>query len=129
MPKHAHGTGNLKEFTSSTKEIMAVTMELFDRIINEALLVRRVTICANHITDEKTAPRETVQQLDLFTDYETLVREEEEREIALAKEKSMQKAMIKIKKKFGKKAILKGMNLQEGATTIERNGQVGGHKA
>ena len=129
VPKHAHGTGNLKEFTSSTKEIMAVTMELFDRIINEALLVRRVTICANHITDEKTAPRETVQQLDLFTDYETLVREEEERENALAKEKSMQKAMIKIKKKFGKNAILKGMNLQEGATTIERNGQVGGHKA
>ena len=70
-----------------------------------------------------------MQQLDLFTDYETLINEEQEREESLAKEKNMQKAMIKIKNKFGKNAILKGMNLQEGATTIERNGQIGGHRA
>lgn len=129
IPKHAHGTGNLREFTSSTKEIMSATMDLFDRIINENLLVRRITICANHIVDESKAPREEVQQLDLFTDYETLINEEQEREESLAKEKNMQKAMIKIKNKFGKNAILKGMNLQEGATTIERNGQIGGHRA
>jgi DNA polymerase V len=89
VPKHAHGTGNLRGFSSSTKEIMAVVMELFDRIINESLLVRRVTICANHIVDESKAPREEVQQLDLFTDYETLIREEKEREAQLKKEKNM----------------------------------------
>ncbi len=129
VPKHAHGTGNLKEFTSSTRAIMAVTMDLFDRIINENLLVRRITICANHIIDENKAPQEMVQQLDLFTDYETLIREEQAREEQLKKEKNMQKAMIKIKNKFGKNAILKGMNLQESGTTIERNRQIGGHRA
>ncbi len=129
IPKHAHGTGNLGGFTSSTKEIMAVTMELFDRIINPNLLTRRINICANHIINEKDAPRDEVQQLDLFTDYNTLVREEQEKEQKLKKEKDMQKAMIKIKNKFGKNAILKGMNLQEGGTTIERNSQIGGHRA
>ncbi len=129
IPKHAHGTGNLKGFTSSTKEIMAVTMELFDRIINPNLLTRRINICANHIINENDAPRDEVQQLDLFTDYNTLVREEQEKEQKLKKEKDMQRAMIKIKNKFGKNAILKGMNLQEGGTTIERNSQIGGHRA
>lgn len=129
IPKHSHGTGNLTEYTSSTKEIMAVTMELFDRIINPNLLVRRINICANHIISESDIPEKQPLQLDLFTDYESLVKEEKEHEQSLKKEKNMQKAMIKIKNKYGKNAILKGMNLQEGATTMERNAQVGGHKA
>ncbi len=129
IPKHAHGTGNLPGYTSSTKEIMAVTTELFDRIINPELLVRRVNICANHIINEKDIPRQEAQQLDLFTSYETLLENEREQQMNREKEKNMQKAMIKIKNKFGKNAILKGMNLQDGATTIERNAQVGGHRA
>lgn len=129
IPKHAHGTGNLKEYTSSTKEIMKVAMELFDRIINQDLLVRRITVCANHIIDESDIPQAEAEQMDIFTDYQTLIKEEKVREENLLKEKNMQKAMIKIKNKFGKNAILKGMNLQEGATTIERNAQIGGHKA
>lgn len=129
IPKHAHGTGNLSGYTSSTKEIMAVTTELFDRIVNPELLVRRINICANHIISEKDIPEQEAQQLDLFTSYETLLENEREQQMNRDKEKSMQKAMIKIKNKFGKNAILKGMNLQEGATTIERNAQVGGHKA
>ncbi|MBO5895768.1 MAG: DNA methylase [Clostridia bacterium] len=129
IPKHAHGTGNIGEFTSSTKDIMAVTMELFERIINPNLLARRINICANHVVNEKNAPRQEVQQLDLFTDYNTLIRQEQECEEQHKKEKNMQRAMIQIKNKFGKNAILKGMNLQEGGTTIERNSQIGGHRA
>lgn len=129
VPKHAHGTGNLNGYTSSTKDIMAVTMALFDRIINEKLLVRRVTICANHIINEEDIPHEEAEQLDLFTDYDRLFEERARKEKDLNKEKQMQHVMIKIKNKFGKNAILKGMNLQEGATTIERNSQIGGHKA
>ncbi len=129
IPKHAHGTGNLNEFTSSTKEIMAVTMELFRRIINPDLLVRRINIVANHIINENDVTKPEAVQMDLFTDYKTLIKEEEEKENSLKKEKSMQKTMIKIRNKYGKNAILKGMNFKEGATTIERNGQIGGHKA
>ncbi len=129
VPKHAHGTGNLNSFTSSTKEIMSVTMELFDRIINPKLLVRRITICANHIIREEDIPQEEAEQLDLFTDYDLLLSERAQKEQQLQKERKMQQAMIKIKNRFGKNAILKGMNLQEGATTIERNSQIGGHKA
>ena len=104
-------------------------MALFERIINPNLLTRRINICANHIINEKDAPKEEVQQLDLFTDYSTLIKQEKEKEMQLKKERDMQRAMIKIKNKFGKNAILKGMNLQEGGTTIERNSQIGGHKA
>ncbi len=129
IPKHAHGTGNLKGYTSSTKEIMAVTMELFDRIINPDLLVRRVNVVANHIIPETQIPTPEAEQLDLFTDYETLCKQREEEANNLQKEKSMQKAVIKIRNKYGKNAILKGMNFKEGATTRERNKQVGGHKA
>ncbi len=129
IPKHAHGTGNLKEYTSSTKDIMAVTMELFRKIINPDLLVRRINVVANHIINENDVPKPEAVQMDLFTDYNTLIKEEEMKEESLKKEKSMQKTMIKIRNKYGKNAILKGMNFKEGATTIERNGQIGGHKA
>lgn len=126
VPKHAHGTANLGKHMSSTKRIVDAVMELFDRIIDEHLLVRRVNIVANHVMEEeKAAAGQTFEQMDLFTDYSK--REEEEQE--LAKEKRMQHAVIDIQKKFGKNAVLRGMNLREGATTVDRNGQIGGHKA
>lgn len=130
VPKHAHGTVNLKRQTSSTQLIMDAVMDLYDRIINPHLFIRRVTIAANHLVDE-TQAKETGQfeQLDLFTDYSALDRERKEEEERLSKERKLQEAMLSVKKKFGKNAILKGMNLQEGATTIERNRQIGGHKA
>ena len=129
IPKHAHGTGNIGKYTSSTKEIMDVTMKLFDRIINEKLLVRRINVVANHIINEHDVEEPEEEQLDLFTDYVALEKERLKAEENLQKEKSMQKTMIKIRNKFGKNAILKGMNFKEGATTRERNGQIGGHKA
>lgn len=129
VPKPAHGTINLEKYTSSTKLISAAAVELYDKIVNKNLLVRRITICANHIVGECNAPRGNYEQLDLFTDYEKAAEEEKEREKKLEKEKRMQQTMIDIKKRFGKNAVIKGMNLEEGATTIERNGQIGGHKA
>ncbi|HBA51221.1 MAG TPA: DNA methylase [Lachnospiraceae bacterium] len=130
IPKHAHGSANLKRPTSSTRLIIDAVMELYDRIITPGLLIRRVTVAANHITDETQATEpEQFEQLDLFTDYDALEKERKEEEEKLAKERKLQEAMLTIKHKFGKNAILKGMNLQEGATTMERNHQIGGHKA
>lgn len=125
IPKHAHGTINLDHKTSSTKIIMEATMKLYERIMNKKLLVRRINITANNVVDEETAKQEkTFEQIDLFTNYQEKVEKRKEEQT----EKELQKAMIDIKKKYGKNAILKGMNLQEGGTTIERNGQIGGHK-
>lgn len=130
VPKHAHGTANLDRQTSSTRLIMNAVMELYERIVNEKLLVRRITLTANRIVDAGTVSNEQVfQQLDLFTDCAAEQQKREEEEAALEREKRMQQAMLTIKKKFGKNAILKGMNLEDGATTIERNRQIGGHKA
>ncbi len=129
VPKHAHGTGNLDGYTSSTKEIVKCAMELFDRIINGELLVRRINVVANHIIPEKDIPVPEAEQLDLFTDYNELEKQRKEKEDNLKREKSMQKAVINIRNKFGKNAILKGMNFKEGATTRERNSQIGGHRA
>jgi DNA polymerase V len=130
VPKHAHGTANLEGQTSSTRLIMDAVLHLYDRIVNPELLVRRVTVTANHVVDESSVePARSYEQLDLFTDYEALEREREEETAAREKERKLQEAMISVKKKYGKNAILKGTNLQEGATTIERNRQIGGHKA
>jgi DNA polymerase V len=112
VPKSAHGTANLGTTSSSTKKIMTAVMELYDRIVSKELMVRRVTLSANHLVEER------YEQFDLFTDP-----------VEQAKERKMQEAMLNIKKKFGKNAILKGINLEEGATTKERNNQIGGHKA
>lgn len=130
IPKHAHGTANLSRPTSSTRLITDAVMELYDRIIDPKLLIRRVTVAANHLVDEAEATEpEQFVQLDLFTDYAALEEQRREEEEKLAKERKLQEAMLSIKKKFGKNAILKGMNLQEGATAMERNQQIGGHKA
>lgn len=126
VPKTAHSSENIGRYTSSTKLITQTAMTLFDRIVDKELLVRRMYIVANHIITEKDAEKEREYvQLDLFTDIEKQAAEENE----LQKEKDMQNAILKIKNKYGKNAIVKGMNLQEGATAIERNGQIGGHKA
>jgi DNA polymerase V len=130
VPKHAHGTANLGCQTSSTMLIIDAVMELFDRIVDKKLLVRRVNITASHVAAESTVAKTTsFEQLDLFTDYSELEKKREEEKAALEREKQMQKAILKLKKKFGKNAVLKGMNLEDGAMTKERNNQIGGHKA
>lgn len=130
VPKPAHGSENLPRPTSSTRRLMDAVMRLYTRIVNPDLQVRRVALTANHLTDERNAKAAAaVEQLDFFTDYEAKRREEEAEEAALKQERSLQKATLAIQKKFGKNAILKGVNLEEGGTTVERNQQIGGHKA
>ena len=103
---------------------------LYEEIVNSKLLIRRVNLVANHVAKEQLGKEiSKVEQLDLFTDYEALEKQREEENAVREKEKKMQHAMLDIKKKYGKNAILKGMNLQEGATTRDRNRQIGGHKA
>ena len=130
VPKHAHGTANIGRKTSSTKLIMDAVMILYDKIVDQNLLVRRINIAANRVEEEGAiAEEETFEQLDLFSMLEAKQREPVSDDRAIEREKKMQEAMLDIKKKFGKNAILKGMNLEEGATTVERNEQIGGHKA
>ena len=130
IPKHAHGTTNLKKRTSSTKLIMDAVVALYGRIVDPSLLIRRITLTANKLVDEVSVKdRESFEQIDLFTDYAAKEQKQAEEKAALEQEKKMQQAMLDIKKKFGKNAILKGMNLQEGATARDRNEQIGGHKA
>lgn len=130
VPKHAHGTINLPCQTSSTKIIMNAVEELFDRIINWDLLVRRINVVASRVVLEKEAVETPVfEQMDLFTDYVALEQERAQEKKEREKEKRMQHAVLDIQKKFGKSAVLKGMNFEEGAMTRERNGQIGGHKA
>lgn len=126
IPKHAHGSIQLSGWTSSTREITQAVMALFERIVNPILLIRRVNLVANHIIPENTLPEDTgILQLDLFSDHNGIqLREQQEK-----REKERQKAVLNIRKKYGKNSILKGMNYLEGATTKSRNGQIGGHKA
>ena len=130
IPKHAHGTANIGRMTSSTMLIMKAVMELFDKIVNPKLLVRRVNISANHVIPESEVQQnQSFEQLDLFTDYEELQKKREQEEKSLKKERAIQEATIELRNRFGKNAILKGTNLQEGATTKDRNKQIGGHHA
>ena len=130
IPKHAHGTANLKEKTSSSHIITDAMMQLYDRIVDKNLLIRRLNIATcKLIREEDVEIKEYAEQLTLFDDPEALLRSREKEKAALEREKRMQKAVIGIKKRFGKNAILKGMNLQEGATAKDRNSQIGGHKA
>ena len=126
VPKHAHGTVNLPRKMSSTVRITQAVMELYDRIVDPALLIRRINISANHLVPDSLEEKaEQAEQLDLFSDSQS--REEED--ALLQREKRRQQAVIHIKKKYGKNAIVKGMNLEEGATAMDRNRQIGGHKA
>ena len=126
IPKPAHGTEHLPCPTASSKYIIDAAMALFDRIVDARLPVRRMSLVADRVTAEELAPRRTQpEQLDLFTDYAAC----EEQAANLEKEKHLQKAVLDIKKKYGKNAILKGMNYEDGATAAQRNRQIGGHKA
>lgn len=131
VPKPAHGTVSLKKHSSSTKELLHETLALYDRIVNPTLMVRRITITMGKLIDEDSATKqnEDVVQFDLFSDTEKEAKESEEAEHAEQKEKSLQHAMIAIKNKFGKNAILKAANLKEEARAIARNSEIGGHKA
>lgn len=127
VPKPAHGTENLSHKTSSVRLLSDAAARLFDRIVdNKKLLVRRVTLCACDVTSKKAIADEfTGEQLDLFTDYSAREREIQDEK----REESILLAVLKLKKKFGKNAVLKGMNFEDGATMRERNAQIGGHKA
>lgn len=128
IPKQAHGSENLNGFTSSGKRFVEATVNLFDRIVDKNLLVRRMYVVANHTMPEKIVNESgRARQLNLFTDFETLPQNEDGRDTK--KEKNIQIAVLALQKRYGKNAVLKGMNLKEGATAIERNGQIGGHRA
>ena len=129
VPKHSHGTANLCEETSSLTLILDAVTELFDRIVNPLLFVRRVHITANNIKSEKDAGQSPYEQTDMFTDYAALDAEREKRRILLDKERRIQKATVEVRSRFGKNSLIKGINLLEGGTTIERNKQIGGHRA
>lgn len=130
IPKHAHGTANLPLRCSSTKLIMDAVTDLFDRIVDKNLLSRRMTVTACRVRPEGEEEKALVaEQMDLFTDYESRQREEQVKKQELKREKAVQQTVLGIKNKYGKNAIVKGMNLEEGGTTISRNGRIGGHKA
>ena len=130
VPAHSHGTQNLERYTSSAILIINAAMELFDRIVNKNLLIRRLNIAANHVIDEKEASdKKHYEQMNLFVDYDAEAKQERLLNIELERERQMRKAISSVKKKYGKNAILKGMNFEDGATAKERNEQIGGHRA
>ena len=129
IPRHAHGTGNIDHYTNSTRAIMEAVLKVYDSVVNRELLIRRVNIAACNLIPESEIPAEKPVQMDMFTDYEALDRKAQEMRAAEERERRLQRVTLAIQDKFGKNAILKGMNLVEGGTTIERNGQIGGHKA
>ena len=130
VPQHAQGTVSLGKYTSSSKKIIDSTIKLFDTITDEKLLIRRISIAANHVIAEENIPqKKSGEQLNLFTDYAEKRKMEEKEAAEAEKEKRLQQAMLSIKRKFGKNAVLKGISLEEGATAKDRNNQIGGHKA
>lgn len=130
VPKHAHGTINLENPTSSARLLIAASLALYDKIIDGDLLVRRITIAANHVIAESTIKeKRKYEQMDLFTDYDELKKRRNEEERQLTRERKLQETVLSIKKKYGKNAVLKGINFEDGATAISRNSQIGGHKA
>ena len=130
IPKHAHGTINLKDYTYSTEQIINGCVEKFNEIVDPDLLIRRVNISATHIINEKMyKKRHEYEQLDLFTNYEEADKIRKQETKKAEKEKRAQQAMLNIKKRYGKNAVIKGMNLEDGATMKDRNNQIGGHRA
>ena len=129
-PKHSHGAVNLLRYTSSTRQIMDAAAELYDRVVDETLLIRRLNITACRVIPEADAPKnDAPEQMDMFTNYAAVDAERERENAALEREKRKQAALLKIKQKYGKNAVLRGMNFEDGATMRDRNGQIGGHKA
>ncbi len=131
IPKQSHGSANLPRPTSSAHHIVEATLALFDRITDKSLTVRRLTLTAANIINEENAPPPEAkpEQLDMFTDYAEQERKQKQEEEKLRRERARQETIIELRRKYGKNAVLKGLNLEEGATEKERNGQIGGHKA
>ena len=130
VPHHAHGTARFEHPTSSSQQMIEAVSEVFDRVVDPMLLVRRLNITVNNVVSEsQIAFNMASRQLDLFTDYEALRRRNEKEAATRNRERRMQQALLGIKKKFGKNAILRGLNFEDGATARERNQQIGGHKA
>ena len=133
VPKHAHGSRSFKHFTSLTSELVDAMLEIFDEKTDPSLFIRRVNVTANHVIPKEEAAKEEekprYEQMDLFTDYEARMKEEEAYNEKKRKEEALQKATLEIQNRYGKNALLKGMNLLEGGKTMERNSQIGGHKA
>ena len=129
IPKHAHGTVNLDGYTSSGEELLKAATSLYDRIVDPKLLVRRITVVAAKVIDEADIPKQECIQMSLFEDYEAQEVKQQQDSEAKQKERNMQEALLKIKKKYGKNAVLRGMNFEEGATAKDRNRQIGGHRA
>ncbi len=130
VPKDAHGSINLGRWTASSKTIVGAVARLYDRIAAPELLVRRMYVVANHVMDERLAePRPRPEQLELFTDYKALEARRAGEQAAAERERRTQEALLAIRRKLGKNAIIKGMNLEDGATARDRNRQIGGHRA
>ncbi|MBO5552540.1 MAG: DNA methylase [Lachnospiraceae bacterium] len=133
VPKHAHGTYNLEGMTALTDEVIKGALAIYDKEVNRDLLVRRIYVIAAHATDESRAEAYDspggYEQMDLFTDYKVKEEEEQEKALRREKEKRLQDAMIDIKLKYGKNAVVRGTSMQEGATARDRNRQIGGHRA
>jgi len=129
VPRHAHGTANLESPTASSRLITEALCSLYDRIVDRNLLIRRLNVTANHVTAQLGVSRQEARQLDLFADNEAQEKERAQELEALEKERRLQETRLAIRKRFGKNAILKGLNFEEGATAVERNSQIGGHKA
>ena len=124
VPKHAHGSENIGCFSSSAKKISAAALRLFDRIVNMDLLVRRIVIAANHTVAERSLdPSQLSEQLSLFDGGAVCDTGDGGRE------RSVQQTILRLRERYGKNAVLKGMNLLKGATAVERNRQIGGHRA
>ena len=130
IPRHAHGTASLSCHTASSKELIRAASDLFDRIVNPILLIRRLSITANHTVPERSVSTPILyEQMNLFTDYAALEKRRKKKQAELERDKKLQQAILTIKKKYGRNAILRGMSLEEGATARDRNKQIGGHKA
>lgn len=127
-PKPVNGLQNLERQTASTRKMVEAALEIYDRITERQLLIRRLTITANHVIPEEQAEAEVFPQYSLFDDVEALERQREQEEKHLKKEHQIQQTMTAIKQRYGKNAIVKAMNFLEGATALERNGQIGGHR-
>lgn len=128
ISKQAHGSENLGRYTSSTRQLTEAVMRLFERIVDDKLLVRRMYVVANHTVSEQQISC-TCEQLDLFSCTPAAAAQRQREEEERRNERKIQKTMLSLHKRFGKNAVIKGMNLKEGATTVERNGTIGGHRA
>ena len=132
VPKRVHGSKNLSRYMSSAERIMEAVSEIYDSIVDKRLTVRRFSIAVTRLLTvaeaEQVEASKPPEQLSLFVDYEAEEKKDQAEKASLDRERRKQEALIALRAKFGKNAVVKGLNLQEGATTIARNEQIGGHK-